>query len=227
MSDQNIKIEEGWKRVLKKEFQKDYISTIKRTLLETKKAGNPVYPPGPLIFNAFNLTPFDIVKVVIIGQDPYHNPGEAMGLSFSVPQGVRVPPSLRNIYKELVSDIGFETPSHGDLSTWASQGVLLLNAMLTVEHKKAGSHKKIGWQEFTDAAIRELSNHKEGIVFLLWGRFAESKSSLIDQTKHHVLIAAHPSPLARNAYSGSKHFSQTNAILQQQGMKPIDWQLPL
>jgi len=227
MSDRDINIEAGWKRVLKEEFEKEYISTIKNTIMQTKAAGNPVYPPGPLIFNAFNLTPFDKVKVVIIGQDPYHNPGEAMGLSFSVPKGVRVPPSLRNIYKELVQDIGFETPSHGDLSSWAAQGVLLLNAMLTVEHKKAGSHQKIGWQEFTDAAIRELSDRKEGLVFLLWGRFAQSKASLIDEGKQHILIAAHPSPLARNAYSGSKHFSQTNAILEAQDMTPIEWQLPL
>lgn len=220
-------IELGWKRILKDEFEKPYITGIRETLSNTEATGKPVYPPSSMIFNAFNLTPFDKVKVIIIGQDPYHNPGEAMGLSFSVPRGVRVPPSLRNIYKELARDINFEIPPHGDLSSWATQGVFLLNAMLTVEHKKAGSHKKIGWQQFTDAVIQVLSMHKRGLVFLLWGRFAESKASLIDNEKHHVLIAAHPSPLARNAYNGSRHFSQTNAILKKQGMQTIDWQLPL
>ncbi|MFT6810603.1 MAG: uracil-DNA glycosylase [Saprospiraceae bacterium] len=220
-------IEVGWKRILKDEFEKPYITGIRETLSNTEATGKPVYPPSSMIFNAFNLTSFDKVKVIIIGQDPYHNPGEAMGLSFSVPRGVRVPPSLRNIYKELARDINFEIPPHGDLSSWATQGVFLLNAMLTVEHKKAGSHKKIGWQQFTDAVIQVLSMHKRGLVFLLWGRFAESKASLIDNEKHHVLIAAHPSPLARNAYNGSRHFSQTNAILKKQGMQTIDWQLPL
>jgi uracil-DNA glycosylase len=220
-------IELGWKRILKDEFEKPYITGIRETLSNTEATGKPVYPPSSMIFNAFNLTPFDKVKVIIIGQDPYHNPGEAMGLSFSVPRGVRVPPSLRNIYKELARDINFEIPPHGDLSSWATQGAFLLNAMLTVEHKKAGSHKKIGWQQFTDAVIQVLSMHKRGLVFLLWGRFAESKASLIDNEKHHVLIAAHPSPLARNAYNGSRHFSQTNAILKKQGMQTIDWQLPL
>ena len=227
MVGREVDIEEGWRRVLKDEFEKPYITDIRDTLSNTEAEGKAVYPPYSLVFNAFNLTPFDKVKVVIIGQDPYHNPGEAMGLSFSVPRGVRIPPSLRNIYKELARDIEFEIPNHGDLSSWAEQGVFLLNAMLTVEHKMPGSHKKIGWQQFTDAVIQALSIHKKGLVFLLWGRFAESKANLIDQEKHHVLIAAHPSPLARNAYNGSRHFSQTNAILEKQGTQIIDWQLPL
>ena len=162
----------------------------------------------------------------MLGQDPYHGPGQAMGLSFSVPRGVRVPPSLKNIYKEMATDVGTTAPRHGDLTSWAEQGVLLLNAMLTVEHKKAGSHRKIGWQQFTDKVIKTLSDRRDGLVFMLWGNFARSKKDLIDTGKHLVLEAAHPSPLARDAYMGSKHFSQANAYLQQHGLAPIDWQLP-
>ncbi|MCY7328114.1 MAG: uracil-DNA glycosylase, partial [Saprospiraceae bacterium] len=169
--------------------------------------------------------PFDAVKVVLIGQDPYHNPGEAMGLSFSVPRGVRIPPSLANIYRELHSDVGVPIPTHGDLTKWAEQGVLLLNAILTVEARQAASHQKIGWQTFTDAVIHQLSEQKTGLVFLLWGKFAQGKKGLIDLEKHTVLAAAHPSPLARDAFQGNKHFSKTNAILERQGQTPIDWTL--
>ncbi len=195
------------------------------TLEERKQTGATIYPDEANVYKAFELTPFDDVKVVILGQDPYHNPGEAMGLSFSVPVGVRVPPSLKNIYKELEKDVIFELPSHGDLTHWANQGVFLLNAMLTVEHKSAGAHKKIGWQLFTDAVIKKLSDEREGLVFLFWGRFAQSKLTLVDQLKHNVLCAAHPSPLARNAFSGCKHFSKTNEYLEAQGKQTIEWQV--
>ena len=220
-----VQIESSWKEALRGEFQQPYFDGIKAHLTKEKQQGQTIYPPGGLIFNAFELTPFHDVKVVILGQDPYHNPGEAMGLCFSVPIGVRVPPSLKNIYKELNTDVGFEIPNHGDLTSWAKQGVFLLNAMLTVRHKSAGSHKNIGWQTFTDAVIKTLSDRKENLVFLLWGRFAQSKASLIDQMKHHVLTAAHPSPLARNAFSGCQHFSKTNSILEKMDQAPINWSL--
>jgi len=219
----NVQIEAGWKQVLADEFQQPYFAAIKTFLVQEKQAGKIIYPPGPLIFNAFNKTPFDQLKVVIIGQDPYHNPGEAMGLCFSAPTGVRTPPSLVNIYKEIQSDLGFPPPAHGDLSKWADQGVLLLNAILTVEAKKPASHQKIGWQTFTDAVIRTISKEKEGIVFLLWGKFAQGKKALIDETKHFVLEAAHPSPLAGNAFQGCRHFSRTNEMLQKTGQDAIDW----
>ncbi|MEQ8706816.1 MAG: uracil-DNA glycosylase [Phaeodactylibacter sp.] len=220
-----VKIEESWKAVLAQEFEQPYFQSIATFLKKEKAAGKQIYPPGSLIFNAFNTTPFDQVKVVVLGQDPYHNPGEAMGLSFSVPKGVRVPPSLRNIYKELQSDLGLSPPDHGDLTQWAEQGVFLLNAMLTVEHKSAGSHRKIGWQDFTDAVIRKLSEQREGLVFMLWGGFARRKKSLIDRKKHLILEAAHPSPLAGGAYFGSAHFSKANVYLQEQGQTAINWQL--
>lgn len=225
MDPDKVSIESSWKEALTEEFQQPYFDQIKAHLVQEGRSGYPVYPPGPLIFNAFALTPISKVKVVILGQDPYHNPGEAMGLCFSVPKGVRVPPSLRNVYKEQVSDIDIKMPDHGDLTPWAEQGVFLLNAMLTVRHKSAGSHKAIGWQKFTDAVIKKISDKREGIVFLLWGRFAQSKAPLINQLKHHVLSAAHPSPLARNAFSGCKHFSRTNELLVKMGKEPIDWQL--
>ena len=221
----NVKIEESWKVVLKEEFDQAYFQSLATFLKKEKEAGKIIFPPGSLIFNAFNTTPFEDVKVVILGQDPYHNPYEAMGLSFSVPKGVRTPPSLRNIYKELNSDLGIPIPNHGDLTSWAKQGVFLLNAMLTVEKNKAGSHKKIGWQDFTDAVIRNLSTHRENLVFMLWGGFAKKKNVLIDYSKHLVLEAAHPSPLAGGAYFGSKHFSQANAYLQSNDVAPIDWNL--
>lgn len=220
-----VKIEESWKKVLSQEFEQPYFQSIATFLKKEKKAGKKIYPPGSLIFNAFNTTPFHEVKVVILGQDPYHNPGEAMGLSFSVPKGVRVPPSLRNIYKELQSDLGITPPSHGDLTAWAKQGVFLLNAMLTVAHKSAGSHRKIGWQDFTNAVIRKLSEERKGLVFMLWGGFARRKKDLIDKDKHLVLEAAHPSPLAGGAFFGSAHFSKANAYLEAQGKEPVNWQL--
>lgn len=221
----NVKIEESWKKALKEEFDQPYFQAIASFLKGEKAKETVIYPPGSLIFNAFEQTPFEAVKVVILGQDPYHGPGQAMGLSFSVPPGVRPPASLKNIYKEMNTDVGAKIATHGDLTKWAKQGVFLLNAMLTVEHKKAGSHKKIGWQNFTDAVIRTLSEEREGLVFMLWGNFAKAKGDLIDGTKHLVLNAAHPSPLAGGAYFGSKHFSQANAYLKEQGKEEIDWAL--
>ena len=222
---EGIQIEEGWKNILAEEFSKPYFLEIKSFLQTEIKAGKIIYPPGPLMFNAFNLTPFDQVKVVIIGQDPYHGPGQAMGLSFSVPKGIKVPPSLKNIYKELHDDVGIEIPDHGDLTPWARQGVFLLNAILTVEHKSPGSHKRIGWQKFTDAVIQKLSDEKEGLVFLLWGRFARSKVEIIDELQHYVLESAHPSPLAGDAFMGNHHFSKTNELLLRQGEEAVDWQI--
>ncbi|MEM6699350.1 MAG: uracil-DNA glycosylase [Bacteroidota bacterium] len=223
----DVQIHESWKRVLKNEFAQPYFAAIKQVLVKEKKAGHRIYPPGSLIFNAFNSTPFDEVKVVILGQDPYHGHGQAHGLSFSVPEGIPVPPSLENIFKELNEDIGMPIPSHGNLQKWADQGVLLLNAGLTVRAHQANSHKDIGWHKFTDAAIRKLSDYREGIVFLLWGSFAKNKSALIDELKHYVLKAGHPSPLSANRgyWFGNKHFSQTNALLEKQGLTPIDWAL--
>lgn len=219
----NVQIEESWKQVLADEFQQPYFQAIKTFLVKEKNEGKVIYPPGPLIFNAFNKTPFDKVKVVILGQDPYINPGEAMGLCFSVPKGVRTPPSLVNIYKEINRDLGLPIPAHGDLTHWAEQGVLLLNATLTVQAGTSNSHKDIGWQKFTDAVIRRISEGKDGVVFLLWGTFARGKKALIDEMKHHVLEAAHPSPLAGNAFQGCGHFSRTNEILTRQDQTPIDW----
>jgi uracil-DNA glycosylase len=223
MPDIGIKIHESWKEVLKEEFEKPYFAGIKNFLKQEIADGKILYPPGKLIFNAFDSTPFDQLKVVIIGQDPYHNPGEAMGLCFSVPKGVRTPPSLKNIYKEIQRDVMIPIADHGDLTNWTSQGVFLLNAMLSVEKKKPGSHKKIGWQEFTDSVIIKISELKEGVVFLLWGNFAKNKKQLIDTDRHFVLEAAHPSPLAGGAFFGCKHFSKTNNILQKMGATPIDW----
>lgn len=220
----DVKIEESWKRALAPEFEKPYFQELVRQLHEEKRAGRVIYPPGPLIFNAFNLTPFDRVKVVIIGQDPYHGPGQAEGLSFSVPHGVTLPPSLVNIYKEIETDLGVDLRSKdGSLRGWAEQGVFLLNAVLTVRAGQPTSHSRIGWTEFTDAVIRTLSERREGLVFLLWGNFARSKRELIDTRRHTVLEAAHPSPLARGAFFGCRHFSKTNQILQSQGLAPIDW----
>ena len=221
----NVKIEPSWKAVLENEFEQPYFQAIASFLRREKEAGKVIYPPGPLIFNAFDSTPFEQVKVVILGQDPYHNPGEAMGLSFSVPRGVATPPSLKNIYKELNSDVGAPIPAHGDLSSWAKQGVFLLNAMLTVEHKQAQSHQHIGWQNFTDAVIRKLSEQREHLVFMLWGNFARKKASLIDASRHLILEAAHPSPLAGGAFFGCKHFSKANAYLEENGLTQIDWKV--
>jgi uracil-DNA glycosylase len=223
MQPSQVQIEPSWKDALSPEFEQPYFDAIKAFLVQEKKAGKEIYPPGPLIFNAFKHTPFDKLKVVILGQDPYHGPGEAMGLCFSVPKGVRMPPSLVNIFKEIQSDVGTPPPADGDLTRWADQGVLLLNAILTVEHGKAASHQKIGWETFTDAVIRTISERKTGVVFLLWGKFAQSKKTLIDELKHYVLEAAHPSPLAGGAFFGCKHFSGTNDILEKQGMGGIVW----
>lgn len=221
----NPQIEPSWRAVLSDEFQQPYFAQLKQFLHDEKKAGKTIFPPGQFIFNAFHLTPFEAVRVVILGQDPYHAPGQAMGLSFSVPRGVAIPASLRNIYRELESDLQIAPAKHGDLTAWAQQGVLLLNTILTVEARQAMSHAKSGWQQFSDAVIRVLSEQRSGLVFMLWGRPARAKSALIDPSKHHILEAAHPSPLAGNAFQGCRHFSQANAILVRQGLLPIDWSL--
>ncbi len=221
----NVRIEESWKKALASEFERPYFQTIS-TFLKTEIAdGKTIYPPGPLIFNAFEKTPLHKVKVVILGQDPYHNPDEAMGLSFSVPKGIRTPPSLKNIYKEINADLGLPIPTHGDLTAWTEQGVFLLNAMLTVEKNRAASHQQIGWQFFTDAVIRKLSEERENLVFMLWGNFAKRKKELIDTNKHLVLESAHPSPLAGNAFSGCRHFSKANYHLKLNDITEIDWQI--
>lgn len=219
----DVKIEESWKRALAPEFEKPYFQSLARQLHAEKREGRTIYPPGPLIFEAFGLTPFKQVKVVLIGQDPYHGPGQAEGLSFSVPHGVAVPPSLVNIYKEIESDLGVTLHKDGSLRGWAEQGVFLLNAVLTVRAGQPASHSRIGWTQFTDAVIRTLSEQREFLVFLLWGNFARSKKELIDTTRHKVLEAPHPSPLARGAFFGCRHFSKTNELLLSRGETPIDW----
>ena len=221
----DVKIEESWKKALATEFEKPYFSELVKYLHSEKAAGVTVYPPGKDIFRAFELTPLDKVKVVILGQDPYHGYGQAMGLSFSVPDGVPVPPSLKNIFREIESDIGVIMSGRPNLESWARQGVLLLNAILTVRAGSPTSHGKIGWETFTDAVIRCISNTCDSVVFMLWGNFARSKRNLIDATRHLVLEAAHPSPLARGAFFGCKHFSKANEWLSAHGKKPIDWQL--
>ena len=221
----NVKIEESWKRVLASEFEQPYFQAVTTFVRKEMAEGKTLYPPGPLIFNAFAQTPFDKVKVVILGQDPYHNAGQAMGLSFSVPQTVKAPPSLVNVYKEIKADLDLPIPTHGELTSWTQQGVFLLNAILTVEAGVAGSHQKSGWQFFTDAVIKRLSEEREHLVFMLWGNFAKQKGVYIDRNKHLVLSAAHPSPLAGNAFSGCRHFSQANAYLVKNGLEPIDWRI--
>ena len=222
----HVKIEESWKEVLKNEFTKDYFLQIATFIKTEKAAGKIIYPPGALIFNAFDKTPFNKVKVVLLGQDPYHNPGQAQGLSFSVPDGVTKPPSLINIFKELQTDLGIPPSVNGNLENWAVQGVMLLNASLTVRKNEPASHSKIGWIEFTDAVIKKISEEKKGVVFILWGKFAQDKQVLIDETKHHVLKAAHPSPFsADKGFFGCRHFSKTNEFLMQEGLAPIDWKL--
>lgn len=220
-------LEPGWLNVLEPEFEKEYMKNLKAFLLQEKEAGKTVYPKGADIFAAFNHTPFDKVEVVILGQDPYHGDGQAHGLSFSVQKGVATPPSLKNIYKELETDIeGFKTPNHGNLTQWSDEGVLLLNASLTVRAHEPGSHQGKGWEAFTDQAISQLSDKKTGLVFLLWGKFAQQKAALIDEKKHTVLKSAHPSPFsAYTGFFGSKHFSKTNEILIAEGKKPINWQI--
>lgn len=220
-----VKIEQSWKEALAGEFDKPYFESLVRFLHQEKAAGKIIYPPGSQIFRAFDLTPVDKVKVVILGQDPYHGPGQAHGLSFSVPSGVPAPPSLKNIFKEIESDLGVKMSGYPDLEKWARQGVLLLNAVLTVRCAEAASHSRIGWQEFTDAVIRYISDNCEGVVFMLWGNFARTKAELIDRSRHVVLEAAHPSPLARGAFFGCRHFSRANQALVSFGRTPIDWRL--
>jgi uracil-DNA glycosylase len=218
-------IHESWKTVLSDQFEASYFAQLKSFLLEEKQR-NTVYPPGGKIFSAFDLTPFNKVKVVILGQDPYHGPGQANGLCFSVANGMDKPPSLQNIFKELNSDLGIPVPQNGDLSKWAEQGVLLLNATLTVRARQAGSHQNRGWEQFTDAAISRLSKQRKHLVFLLWGNYAIAKEALIDTSKHLTLKSPHPSPFSANrGFFGNKHFSKTNAYLKSHGIEAIDWRI--
>ncbi|MFC2319009.1 MAG: uracil-DNA glycosylase [Segatella oulorum] len=220
----DVKIEPTWKQQLGTEFDKPYFATLAEQVRQAYRMG-PCFPPSRLVFNAFNLCPFNEVKVVIMGQDPYHEPGQAMGLSFSVPEGVAIPPSLQNIFKEIQADLGKPLPTSGDLTRWASQGVLLLNATLTVQAHVANSHQGLGWSVFTDAAIRTLSAHREHLVFMLWGGYARSKRSLIDGQRHLILESVHPSPLSANrgGWFGNHHFSRCNAYLRSHGLTEIDW----
>lgn len=219
----NVQIEESWKKHLAPEFEKDYFVQL-TDFVRNEYAHTTVYPPGRLIFNAFNLCPFDRVKVVIIGQDPYHGPGQAHGLCFSVNDGIAFPPSLQNIFKEIQADLGKPIPTSGNLTRWAEQGVLMLNATLTVRAHAAGSHQRRGWEEFTDAAIRALNNERKHLVFILWGAYAQKKGAFIDRSRHLVLTSAHPSPLsAHNGFFGNHHFSLTNDYLRAHGQTPIDW----
>jgi uracil-DNA glycosylase len=215
-------IEESWKAVLQDEFQSAYFNDLRQFLIDEKQE-HVVYPPGPLIFNAFNLCPFDKVKVVVLGQDPYHGPGQANGLCFSVSNGIKHPPSLVNIFKEMQKDLNIPYPKTGDLTGWASQGVLLINTSLTVRAHTPMSHQGKGWEQFTDAVIRQLSEKREGVVFILWGRHAQNKRVLIDTSKHYLLEAAHPSPFSANGFFGCRHFSKANYLLLQQGKDPINW----
>lgn len=224
MNASNISIDPSWKAVLKEEFSAPYFAKLKEFLVEEKKQFT-VYPAGNRMFAAFDQTPFDKLKAVIIGQDPYHGPGQANGLSFSVNDEVKKPPSLVNIFKEIQTDLGIPIPLSGNLEPWANQGILLLNASLTVRANHPGSHQKKGWEQFTDAVIRKVSDEKKGIVFLLWGKYAETKEILINKDKHFVLKAAHPSPLAGGKFFGCKHFSKTNKLLEHNLIQPIDWRI--
>ncbi|MDD0974396.1 uracil-DNA glycosylase [Pseudomonas fontis] len=225
--DDRIKLEPSWKHALRAEFDQPYMHELREFLRQEHAAGKEIYPPGPLIFSALNSTPLDQVKVVILGQDPYHGPGQAHGLCFSVQPGVPTPPSLVNIYKELQRDLNIAIPTHGYLQHWANQGVLMLNTTMTVERANAASHAKKGWQFFTDRIIEVVNEHQNGLVFLLWGAHAQSKRSLIDPEKHLVLTSVHPSPLsAYRGFIGCGHFSRTNKFLEQNGQAPIDWTLP-
>ena len=222
-----IKLDPSWYKVLGEEFNKGYMRELRQFLVAQKKSGKAIYPPGSQWFAAFNHTPFDRVRVVILGQDPYHGPRQAHGLCFSVLPGVKVPPSLANMYQEMQEDLGIAPANHGCLTSWAKQGVLLLNATLTVEQANAGAHQGKGWEQFTDRAIRALNDQREGVVFLLWGSYAQKKGAFIDQSRHLVLKSVHPSPLsAYRGFFGCKHFSKTNDYLQKNGQPPIDWQLP-
>ena len=221
-----VKIEKSWKEVLKSEFAKPYFEQIPLHIKTEKSQGKIIYPPGSVIFSAFNLTPFDKVKVVILGQDPYHGKGQAHGLCFSVQNGVPPPPSLMNIFKELQDDIGIDIPNHGNLTHWAEQGVFLLNASLTVRTGEPMSHSKIGWATFTDTVIKKISELKKNVVFILWGKFAQEKRVLIDESKHLILRSVHPSPLsAYGGFFGCRHFSKTNEYLVSKGIDPVDWSL--
>ena len=219
----------SWESIINDERDKEYFQSVLAFVEQQRNSGKTIYPPQEQVFSAFNMTPFESVRVVILGQDPYHGANQAHGLAFSVLPGVKIPPSLRNMYKELAQDIeGFEIPSHGYLDTWASQGVLMLNTVLTVEEAKAHSHAKCGWETFTDAIIAELNQRSEPIIFLLWGAHAQKKGQAIDADKHHVLVAPHPSPLsARRGFFGCQHFSMTNELLSSINQQPIDWTLPL
>lgn len=225
--DKPIQLDNSWLEHLQAEFEQPYMQQLRAFLQAQKQQGKVIFPKGSEIFNAFNTTPLEQVKVVILGQDPYHGPKQAHGLCFSVLPGVRLPPSLLNIFKELHSDIGSPMPTHGCLQSWARQGVLLLNATLTVEQGKAGAHQGKGWETFTDRAIQVVNEHCEGVVFLLWGSYAQKKGQYIDTEKHHVFKSPHPSPLsAHRGFLGNRHFSQTNQVLIDQGRQPIDWYLP-
>lgn len=221
----DVKIRAEWKELLQPEFEKPYFAQLREALHRYRQEGAQMYPPGGLIFNAFELTAPRDVRVVILGQDPYHNPGEAMGLCFSVPKHVRIPPSLKNIYKELYDDLKIMPPNHGDLTEWGRRGVFLLNSVLTVGHNQPASHQKIGWQQFTDRVIEIISDVNECVVFLLWGNYARTKQTLVNIDKHLVVIAAHPSPLARGAFFGHRPFSTANKYLEAQGLEPVDWKL--
>lgn len=224
MSDPAIKLEKNWLDVIGGEFDKSYMAQLKQFLQDEKAKGKVIFPKGAEIFNAMNTTAFDSIKVVIIGQDPYHGPGQAHGLCFSVRKGVPIPPSLMNIYKEIASEYGVKMPAHGDLTGWAEQGVLLLNATLTVQQALAGSHQNKGWENFTDAIIRAVNEKREHVVFLLWGSYAQKKGALIDRKKHHILEAPHPSPLsAHRGFLGCGHFKKANEYLASKGLTPIDW----
>lgn len=225
-STDNIQLENSWKKRMLSEFEEDYMKELKSFLVAEKKKGKTIFPPGPEIFNAFNSTPFGQVKVVIIGQDPYHGQGQAHGLSFSVKEGVSFPPSLNNILKELKNDLGFEPPKHGDLTKWAQQGVLLLNASLTVEMAKPMSHQNVGWEKFTDKAIHLLNDERQNLVFILWGSFAQKKAQFVDRKKHFVITSPHPSPLSSHrGFFGSRPFSKTNEYLLKHGISAINWDL--
>ncbi|MBB6178233.1 uracil-DNA glycosylase [Pseudorhizobium flavum] len=224
---EGVRLEESWRQALAPEFGNPYMSELRRFLMREKEAGKRIFPKGGEYFRALDLTPLDQVKVVILGQDPYHGLGQAHGLCFSVQPGVRIPPSLVNIYKELQSDLGIPPASHGFLEHWARQGVLLLNSVLTVEEARAASHQGRGWERFTDAVIRAVNDQCDGVVFLLWGSYAQKKAAFVDRDRHLVLRAPHPSPLsAHNGFFGSRHFSQANAFLVSRGKQPIDWKLP-
>lgn len=226
-TDDRIQLEPGWKARLREEFRAPYMQELRSFLVAEKQRGRRIYPPGGEIFNALNSTPFDSVRVVVLGQDPYHGPGQAHGLCFSVREGVALPPSLRNIYRELHDDLGCVIPGHGNLQHWAEQGVLLLNSVLTVEHGRAASHQGRGWERFTDRVVAALNEGREGLVFLLWGSHAQKKGQVIDGRRHLVLKAAHPSPLsASRGFFGCRHFSRANAYLRERGQPPVDWQLP-